>query len=297
MSKSKRNEKTKRSRAGRSSKKSKPPLQRPGFSCVAFLLPGIVLIVSMVYVAWGAVQHPKPVRFGYRVVATYPHDSQALTQGLVMVDGALYEGCGGHGKSSVRRVNLSTGEELQKRDLDARLFGEGITVWKNLLIQLTWQAGVGIVYDPATLQEKFRFSYPGEGWGLTHDGTHLIMSDGSANLRFIDPASIQSGKEMKVVRTIRVRDRWRLVSRLNELEYIDGEIYANIYEADRIVRVSPDSGHVSGTIDLDGLYPFHERSWPEAVLNGIAHDKQTGKLYITGKLWPHIYQIDIMSPE
>jgi glutamine cyclotransferase len=286
--------KSKRARAVPSQKKPIASPRGREFSKVGFLLPGAVLAGITGYVVWGAALHRKPVADGYRVVATLPHDSEAFTQGLVIEDGALYESSGGHGKSSLRRVSLSTGEVLQKHDLDTRLFGEGITIWKNRIVQLTWQAGVGIVYDLATLQERFRFSYRGEGWGLTHDGTHLIMSDGSPRLRFIDPESIQEGKEVRVVRTIRVRDRWRLIARLNELEFIDGEIYANIYETDRIVRISPASGEVLGIVKLDHLHPARERPWPHAVLNGIAHDRQTGKIYITGKLWPHLYEIDIL---
>ena len=232
---------------------------------------------------------PAPVH-GFSVVKSYPHDRQAFTQGLEYVDGVLYESTGLNGRSGIRKVNLATGEVLQVQPLDPAYFGEGITVWKNRIIQLTWQHGVGFVYDRQTFKQQGSFKYTGEGWGLTHDGTRLIMSDGSdsGTLRLFDPETLrQTG-------TIAVKDRGLPVARLNELEYVKGEILANVWQSDRIAMIAPASGRVTGWIDLRGLLDPREGVSPDAVLNGIAYDAKGDRLFVTGKLWPRIYEIKIV---
>jgi len=228
--------------------------------------------------------------FGYQVVRAYPHDATAFTQGLQYVDGVFYEGTGLNGRSSIRKVKLETGEVLEKRDVPAQYFGEGITVWKSDLIELTWQSQVAFVYDKATLQPRRTFTYVGEGWGLTHDGTSLIMSDGTDRLRFLDPATFVER------RRIWVTDSGLPVRSLNELEYVKGEILANIWQTDYVARIAPD-GHVLGWIDLSGLLSVAERRTVDAsggVLNGIAYDAAKDRLFVTGKLWPRLFEIKIV---
>ncbi|HTA80634.1 MAG TPA: glutaminyl-peptide cyclotransferase [Terracidiphilus sp.] len=224
----------------------------------------------------------------YRVVHSYPHDSQAFTQGLIYLDGHLYESTGLEGKSSLREEDLETGSILQFHDVPSRYFAEGLTDWGNTLIQLTWQSHVAFVYDRTTFHFLRSFQYDGEGWGLTHDSKSLILSDGSATLKFFDPTTFHQ------TRTIEVKDHGKPVTQLNELEYIHGEIYANIWHADRIARISPATGAVLGWIDLSGLLPASEHSTAEAVLNGIAYDAAHDRLFVTGKLWPKIFEIQVM---
>ncbi len=230
----------------------------------------------------------KPVQtFGYEIVRSYPHDRQAFTQGLVYRDGVFYEGTGLNGRSSIRKVKVETGEVLQIRSLDERYFGEGITEWRGSLLQLTYKAGIGFVYDLASFKQMKTFAYRGEGWGLTHDDTGLIMSDGSPELRFIDPETLKETKRLTV------RQDGRPVENLNELEYVNGEIYANVWTTDRIVRISPADGRVTGVVDLSGLLSPSERSGTD-VLNGIAYDAAGGRLFVTGKLWPRVFQIKLV---
>ena len=234
-----------------------------------------------------AASHHTPVE-GYRVVHAYPHDSSAFTQGLVYVDGKLYEGTGLHGRSSIRMIDLTTGRVLQQHDLAANYFGEGITDWKNNLIELTWQAHTGFVYDRLSFRLLRTFSYPWEGWGLTHDSRNLILSDGTATLHLIDPTTFQPVGE------ITVTDQGHPVLNLNELEYIHGQIYANIWQTDRIARISPATGKVLAWIDLSGLRPASSRLNPDAVLNGIAYDSKKNRLFVTGKLWPKLFEIQVV---
>lgn len=231
-----------------------------------------------------------PPVYGYTVVRSYPHDTNAYTQGLLYEDGVLYEGTGREGYSSIRKVKLETGEVLKVRPLDGRYFGEGIVIWKDRLIQLTWQSGIGFVYDKHTFEPRRTFRYAGEGWGLTHDGTRLIMSDGSetGTLRYLDPDTLrQTG-------TLIVREGKRPVDELNELEFVKGEIYANVYQTDRIARISPATGQVIGWIDLGGLLAPRDAAGAE-VLNGIAYDAATDRLFVTGKLWPKIFEIRVVA--
>lgn len=224
----------------------------------------------------------------YRVIHAYPHDPSAFTQGLVFVDGHLYESTGLYGHSSLRMDDLTTGRVLQSVPVPAKYFAEGLTDWGSTLIQLTWQAHVAFVYDRFSFRLLRTLHYDCEGWGLTQDGRNLIESDGSAELRFFDPATFRE------VRHIVVTDQGLPVTQLNELEYIHGQIYANVWHSDRIARISPATGHVLGWIDLAGLLPADERSNPEAVLNGIAYDSAHGRLFVTGKLWPKLFQIEVV---
>lgn len=261
------------------------------------ILPGVLLAVSAVagwlYVYNRPATSPPaagaPV-YGYRVVRVYPHDPQAFTQGLIFRDGFLFESIGLNGHSSLRKVRLETGEVVQAHDLDAQHFAEGLTDWGGRLIQLTWQSGVGFLYDMATFKTTGTFAYAGEGWGLTHDGDRLILSDGSPILRFLDPATLrETGR-------VTVRDNGGPVYRLNELEFVRGEIYANVWHTDRIARISPQSGEVTGWIDLQGLLPEADRTSPEAVLNGIAYDAGGDRLFVTGKLWPKLFEVRVPGP-
>ena len=231
---------------------------------------------------------PAPVA-GYRVVKVYPHDRQAFTQGLQYVDGDLYEGTGQNGQSGIRKVKLETGEVLQHQPLDAKYFGEGITVWGNTIVQLTWQSEIGFVYDKASFKPIKSFKYVGEGWGLTHDGARLIMSDGLAALRFLDPVSF------KETGRLNVRDNSVAISKLNELEFVKGEILANVWQTSRVARISPKTGDVIGWIDLSGLLDAREALGTD-VLNGIAYDAKGDRLFVTGKWWPKLFEIKIVPP-
>jgi glutaminyl-peptide cyclotransferase len=222
--------------------------------------------------------------YGFRVVNTYPHDPEAFTQGLIFHKGHLYEGTGLHGHSTLRKVELKTGRILQTHSLPAEYFGEGITICRNRLIQLTWQSQTGFIYDPQSFRLLGTFSYQTEGWGITCDGNSLIMSDGTATLRFLDP------RTFKVVKQIEVRDHGKAVPHINELEYIKGEIYANIWDTAYIARISPRTGQVLGWIDLRGLYQFVRKG---DVLNGIAYDAKNDRLYVTGKYWPKLFEIRV----
>jgi len=227
--------------------------------------------------------------YSYKAVNSYPHDPNAFTQGLVFENGVLYEGTGLRGRSTLRRVELETGDILQVRELPARFFGEGVTVYGNKVVQLTWQSNVGFVYDKDSFDLLQEFDYPTEGWGITHDGKHLIMSDGTSTLNFLDPETFQE------VGRIEVCDNDGPVTGLNELEYVEGEIYANVWPTDRIARIAPQTGRVIGWIELKGLLGPEERSEPIDVLNGIAYDAKNGRLFVTGKLWPRLFEIELIS--
>lgn len=232
----------------------------------------------------------RPPVYGYEVVRTFPHDPTAFTQGLVIRDGGLIESTG-RAPSSVRRVRLEDGVVLQKRELDPEYFGEGLTEIGGRVITLTSNNGVGFVWNGADLSQTSRFTYEGEGWGLTHDGTRLILSDGSAALRFFDPASFaETGR-------VPVTLNGRPVRQLNELEWIDGEVWANVWQTNFIVRIDPASGHVVGIIDLKGLLPADQVKDPrDDVLNGIAWDAKTRRLFVTGKNWPSLFEIRLTGP-
>jgi glutamine cyclotransferase len=224
--------------------------------------------------------------YGYQVVRSYPHDPQAFTQGLVYHDGFLYEGTGLNGRSSIRKVKLETGEVVQVQPLEPQYFGEGIAIWKDEIVQLTWQSEIGFVYDRLTFQRTRSFAYRGEGWGLAQDGKRLIMSDGQGDgrLRFIDPVTL------KETGSLTVRDQGRPVAGLNELEVVRGEIFANVWQSDRIARISPATGRVTGWIDLRGLLSLREAAGVD-VMNGIAYDAAGDRLFVTGKLWPRLFEV------
>ena len=245
----------------------------------------MALIRTPGFAPWQPAPEPVPM-YRYEIVRAYPHDPRAFTQGLQYVDGVLYEGTGQNGQSSIRRVKLETGEVLQKRDVPAEHFGEGITVWKNDLIELTWRTHVAFVYDRQTFQPKKQFSYPGEGWGLTHDGTNLIMSDGSNELRVLDPVTFVEKRRIKVTAA------GEPLRNLNELEYVKGEIFANVWQTDYIARIAPDTGKVVGYIDLRGLLTAAERAHAD-VLNGIAYDAEHDRLFVTGKWWPRLFEVRV----
>ena len=229
--------------------------------------------------------------YTYEVVKSYPHDKAAFTQGLVFHQGALYESTGLNGSSSLRRVELETGKVLKKIDVSDRFFAEGLALFNGRLYQLTWQTQLGFVYDLDSFRKLREFTYAGEGWGLTRDSHSLIMSDGSSRIRFIDPETFE------VQRLITVNDGMADVTNLNELEYIKGEIYANIWLNDRIARIDPQSGKVKAWIDLSGLLPPEARPDPGAVLNGIAYDEASDRLFVTGKYWPKLFEIKLKRRE
>ncbi len=226
--------------------------------------------------------------YGYQIQRVYPHDPDAFTQGLQFTDGALYEGTGLNGRSSIRKVALDTGTVLRKRDVAEQYFGEGITVWKSELFELTWQSGIAFVYDKTTFEPRRTMTYTGEGWGLTHDGRHLIMSDGSSELRVLDPATFAERRRIRVT-AIGVP-----LKNLNELEFVKGEIFANIWQTDYIARIAPDTGKVTGYIDLRGLLTAAERARTD-VMNGIAYDPDHDRLFVTGKLWPKLFEIKVVK--
>jgi glutamine cyclotransferase len=229
--------------------------------------------------------------YRYRVINTYPHDRDGFTQGLVFEDGILYEGTGGYGQSTLRKVELTSGIVLQSRTLPAQLFGEGVTIYGNRVIQLTWKSHIGFVYDKVSLELLREFRFPREGWGITHDGKRLIVSDGTETLYFLDPESFEN------IGSIQVHDENGPVTQLNELEYIRGEIYANIWRTDRIAIIAPQTGKVVGWIALEGLLTEKDLAVPVDVLNGIAYDAKQKRLYVTGKLWPKLFEIELGAPE
>jgi glutaminyl-peptide cyclotransferase len=251
-------------------------------------LAGLSLALASARVAgFGPGQAPAatlPI-YGYTVVRSYPHDPGAFTQGLQYVDGVLYEGTGLNGRSSIRRVNLATGDVLKQHNVDAMYFGEGITIFGNDLFELTWQSGVAFVYDRNTFAPTKSFKYSGEGWGLTQDGTNLIMSNGTEYLRFLDPATFAER------RRVRVTGVGQPVKNLNELEYVKGEIFANVWMTDYIARIDPATGRINAYIDLRGLMPANDGS--RDVLNGIAYDAAGDRLFVTGKLWPRLFEIKL----
>jgi glutaminyl-peptide cyclotransferase len=227
--------------------------------------------------------------YTYQIVHTYAHDPNAFTQGLVYLNGVLYEGTGLEEQSSIRKVKLETGEVLQKRDVPGEYFGEGIVIWKDRLLELTWKTEKGFIYDLATFAPKGEFTYPGEGWGLTTDGKRIIMSDGSANLRFWDPETLQE------IGRIMVTDNGHPVSELNELEWVKGEVYANVWQTERIARIDPKTGKVVGWIDCHGLLTPADRTELTDVLNGIAYDAKGDRLFVTGKRWPKLFEIKLVK--
>lgn len=231
---------------------------------------------------------PVPV-YTYEIKNTYPHDRAAFTQGLIFRDGYLWESTGQYGSSSLRQVELTTGRVLRSVPVAREFFAEGMTVFNGKVYQLTWQEKRAFVYDAKDFRRIGEFKYEGEGWGLTHDGESLVMSDGTSTLRFLDPETFA------VRRAVRVADGARPVAQLNELEYVRGEIFANVWQEDRVARIDPKTGHVTGWINLRGILPARDAHGDEDVLNGIAYDEAGDRLFVTGKLWPKLFEIRLIK--
>jgi len=264
------------------------------------LRTGIVIVIATLAVAMfaGCIENeaPQPTTtplpngtpvYGYEIINIYPHDQTAFTEGLVFDDGVLYEGTGLYGESRLRKVELETGEVIKEYHLPDQFFGEGVTLWDDTLIQLTWRSGAGFVYDKTSFLLLEEFNYPTEGWGITHDGKRLIMSDGTATLHFLDPATF------KEIGQIGVHDNGVPVTKLNELEYVNGEVYANVWQTNRIAMIAPETGQVVGWIALEGLLTEADYSYPVDVLNGIAYDAEHDQLFVTGKYWPKLFEIKL----
>ncbi len=224
----------------------------------------------------------------YQVVRSYPHDPRSFTQGLDFDQGALFEGTGNYGGTRIKKVDLATGNTLQQRSVPVQYFGEGITVFSNRIYQLTWKEHLGFIYDRDTFELLDEFHLPGEGWGLTHDGTRLILSDGTDRLHFMNP------RDGSITGGVSVRDAGQPVTHLNELEYVDGVIYANVWPTDRIARIDPATGAVTGWLDLAGLLKLPAGQPADVdVLNGMAYDPGSRHLFVTGKYWPYLYEISL----
>lgn len=251
-----------------------PPLRIASFQCCALAL-----------ITTACAQTPQ---YGYRIVHVYPHDRHAFTQGLEYRGGFLYESTGLEGQSTLRKVKLETGEVLQEIHVAPEFFGEGSTVINQQIIQLTWRSQVGFVYDQTSFRQLRYFHYPGEGWGLANDGAQIYMSDGTAQIRCWDPASLQEKRRFTV------HDGLRPVRWLNELEWVRGEIYANVWQSERIARISPTDGRVLGWIDLHGILSEADQTEPVDVMNGIAYDPFSDRLFVTGKLWPKLFEIRVV---
>jgi len=246
------------------------------------------LVSALVAAAAFATASPQTPVYGYKIVHVYPHDRNAFTQGLEYRGGFLYEGTGLNAKSSLRKVELESGKVLQETRLGSQYFGEGITLLDQRIVELTWQSHRGFVYDLNTFQLIRTFDYPGEGWGLTNDGHQIYMSDGTAQIRCWNPSTLQE------TRRIAVHDGLTPVEWLNELEFVHGEIYANVWQTNRIVRIAPADGHVTGWIDLSGLLTAADLAEGANVLNGIAYDSLGDRLFVTGKLWPRLFEIQLV---
>ena len=233
-----------------------------------------------------------PVTIPYKITKAYPHAPGSFTQGLVYEKGFLFEGTGQYGLSSLRKIKFETGEILKETKLPKNLFGEGITIYKDKIIQLTWLSRTGFVYDKNSfrLLDSFRYPVPIEGWGLTTDGSHLIMSDGSDRLYFLDPETYD------IKRQLDVYDHRGPIRNINELECVGGAIYANVWQKDYIARISTRTGRVTGWINLKGILSQEDRSKPVDILNGIAYDAKNDRLFVTGKLWPKLFEIKLLSP-
>lgn len=263
-------------------------------SAAACVHPAIVCVAALVFCIGCLPSCPSTTPetehalYTYTVVEGFPHDVNAFTQGLQYEAGDLYEGTGINGASTLRRVELDTGEVKESVSLANEYFGEGIAIIGDRVVQLTWRSNKGFIYNKATFEYLGEFAYTGEGWGITYDGEHAIMSDGTSTLRFLDPNTFEEDHRITVF------DNSGLVRLLNELEYIDGRIYANVWRSDRIARIDPDTGEVVSWIDLTGLLPASAQSGNEDVLNGIAYDPLLDRLFVTGKRWPLLFHIDLV---
>jgi glutaminyl-peptide cyclotransferase len=281
------------SRSRKSARQHGPRSKQPPARRVRVLPFGVGVIVGLGLVAaflrFRAAE-PAPI-LDYEIVNVFPHDPESYTQGLIIRDTVLFESVGRYGRSELRRVSLRTGDVLQRRALDSMYFGEGLADWGDRLIQLTWQSGVGFVYDVATLDSLRSFDYPGEGWGLARASSELIMSDGTSALRFLDPETLVERKRVEV------SDGGRAVRGLNELEMVGEDLLANIWQTNQIVLIDPGSGRVKARLDLTGLLRMSDRTDSTDVLNGIAYDAQRDRLFVTGKLWPKLFEIRLKQAD
>jgi glutamine cyclotransferase len=253
---------------------------------VFFLIISFILYTSQTVAGEKNAIPTSVANYTFKMIASYPHDSEAFTQGLAIDDGLLYEGTGRYGFSSLRWVDLQTGKPIKEYNLPRKYFGEGITVFDDKIIQLTWKSNVGFVYDKSSFRLLREVTFLAEGWGITHDGTSLIMSDGTAILRFLDPESFEEKRRINIV------DDSGPVGKLNELEYVKGKIYANVWQTDKIAIIDPERGRVTGWLDMSGLLGKENASHSGDVLNGIAYDPEKDSLYVTGKLWPRLFEIE-----
>lgn len=256
--------------------------------CLLSLWLLVTLAISSCSPQTQSTSQPVPI-YTYKIVNTYAHDPNAFTEGLAFNNGFLYESTGQYGSSSLRKVDLATGDVLQLYKLPAEYFGEGITIYDDTIVQLTWQSHTGFIYNRDNFVLLHQFSYPTEGWGITHDGQRLIMSDGTSTLYFLNP------KTMKSIGNIEVRGGNRPVNMLNELEYVNGKVYANVWKTNRIAIIEPQDGRITGWIDLSGLSQTQNYSGHVDVLNGIAYDSQADRLFVTGKLWPFLFEIKLAT--
>jgi glutaminyl-peptide cyclotransferase len=248
-----------------------------------------IIIIFIIQTGFAQIVNNSTAVLQYEIIDIYPHDSKAFIQGLVWKDGFLYEGTGLYGESSLRKVGLETGKVLQQYNLPGKYFGEGITIFENKIYQLTWKEQTGFIYDLETFQLLETFSYEHEGWGITNNGECLIISDGSSILRFIDPVT------MAEIRQVKVHEKQRLVDRINELEYIQGKVFANIWQTDKIAIINPETGEILSWLDLTSVMDLLETNQKIDVLNGIAYNPNTDELFISGKLWPKMFMIKIID--
>jgi len=260
------------------------------FFIVLFILLEVLQVGCCSTLAFPTTVSDIPV-YSYQVLNTYPHDQSAFTEGLVFEEGFLYEGTGLYECSDLRRVELETGKLLQVRELPNQYFGEGITIYENKIIQLTWKSHLGFIYDKYNFELLQEFHYPNEGWGITYDGKSIIMSDGTSTLHFLDPETFEE------ISRIEVCENNIPVTKINELEYVQGEIFANIWLTDRIARINPLTGRITGWIDLKGILNREDCSEKVDVLNGIAYDEKNNRLWITGKFWPKLFEIELIKDE
>lgn len=258
-------------------------------------LVGVLAVVALVVYSQARTRSELPPQtvdpvavYDYQVVNTYPHDRGAFTQGLIFRNGFLFESTGQHGTSSLRKVRLETGAVVQQIPIDSKYFAEGLADYGTRLIQLTYQTNIGFIYDLESFALQRTFTYPGEGWGLARDTNRLVMSDGTSRLRFLDPDTLSETGRLTVT------DAGQPVERLNELEMVKGEVFANVWQTDFLVMISPQSGRVTGRIDLRGILSSADRAQPVDVLNGIAYDVERDKLFVTGKLWPKLFEIRLV---
>ncbi len=259
------------------------------FQITIFVLLIAVASIAVAFFITNSPQQQIPINYNYEIIEAYPHDQAAFTQGLVFVDGFLFEGTGLYTQSTLRKVELETGKVLKNISLADQYFGEGITIMNNKIIQLTWRSNKGFVYEKDSFELISEFTYQTEGWGITNDGSQLIMSDGTSTLFFLDPETFNIIKQVQVI------DQ-ELVSKLNELEYIQGQIWANIWQQDKIAIINPQTGKVEAWVDLIGINE-EDRQDPNKVLNGIAYDSERDRIFVTGKKWSKLFQIEIKKIE